>query len=67
MVDELAAQQPASLNTCVLLNKIHNRKVPDFTPEFIGCDVEDRYLYGCGMDYHGYFRHLPGIYALKTP
>lgn len=66
VVDELNAQQPASLKTCVLINKIHDRKVPDFQADFIGTDVEDRYIYGCGMDYHGYFRHLPGIYALKA-
>jgi hypoxanthine phosphoribosyltransferase len=24
----------------------------------------DRYLIGCGMDYQGYWRNLPGIYAL---
>lgn len=65
IVDELNAQQPASLKTCVLISKIHDRKVPNFQADFIGTQVEDRYIYGCGMDYHGYFRHLPGIYALK--
>ena len=24
----------------------------------------DRYLFGCGMDFQGYWRNLPGIYAL---
>lgn len=62
---ELKAQNPRSLHTAVLLNKIHERKVEGFFPDFIGCEVEDRYIYGCGMDYHGYLRHLPGIYALK--
>lgn len=65
VVDELQAQQPKTLKTCVLLNKIHDRKVPDFSIDFVGTDVIDRYIYGCGMDYHGYLRHLPGIYALK--
>jgi len=32
----------------------------------VGLDVADRYVYGCGMDYHGYLRHMPGIYALKN-
>lgn len=65
ITDELAAYQPASLSTCVLLNKRHYRKVADFTVDFVGLEVADRYVYGCGMDYHGYLRHLPGIYALK--
>lgn len=65
VVEELKQHQPLSLHTAVLLNKKHNRKVADFLPDFIGCEVEDRYIYGCGMDYHGYLRHLNGIYALK--
>lgn len=65
VVDELSREQPASINTCVLLNKTHDRKVNDFKVDFVGLDVADRYVYGCGMDYHGYLRHMPGIYALK--
>ncbi len=64
-VQELKKQNPASIKTCVLLDKVHNRKVEGFKPDFIGTEVEDRYIYGCGMDYSGYLRHLPGIYALK--
>lgn len=65
IVEELSEQKPASLKTCCLLHKSHDRKVDDFKVDFIGTEVEDRYIYGCGMDYHGYLRHLPGIYALK--
>ncbi|PIE42307.1 MAG: hypoxanthine-guanine phosphoribosyltransferase [Gammaproteobacteria bacterium] len=65
IVEELKKQHPASLKTCCLLDKNHDRKVADFKVDFIGTSVEDRYIYGCGMDYHGYLRHLPGIYALK--
>ncbi len=28
-------------------------------------DVEDRFLFGFGMDYKGYWRNAPGIYAPK--
>lgn len=65
IVNELKEQQPKTLKTCVLLNKLHDRKVPNFEIDFCGTEVIDRYIYGCGMDYHGYLRHLPGIYALK--
>lgn len=61
----LKDHQPRSLMTCCLLDKDHDRKVADFKVDFVGTTVEDRYIYGCGMDYHGYLRHLPGIYALK--
>lgn len=65
IAEELKQQQPASLMSCCLLDKDHDRKVADFNVDFVGTTVEDRYIYGCGMDYHGYLRHLPGIYALK--
>ena len=65
VVDELKKENPNSIKTCVLLNKVHDRKVADFNVDFVGLDVADRYVYGCGMDYHGYLRHMPGIYALK--
>lgn len=50
--------------SAALLNKLHDRKV-DFRPDFIGLDVEDRFVYGFGMDYKGYFRNAEGIYAVK--
>lgn len=65
IVEELQKEQPASIDCCVLLNKQHDRKVSNFRVDFVGLEIEDRYVYGCGMDYHGYLRHLPGIYAIK--
>lgn len=65
IVEELQKEQPASIDCCVLLNKQHDRKVSNFRVDFVGLNIEDRYVYGCGMDYHGYLRHLPGIYAIK--
>ena len=65
IVEELSKENPASIDSCVLLNKQHNRKVANFDVDFVGIDVADRYVYGCGMDFHGYLRHLPGIYAIK--
>ncbi|MBR1375854.1 MAG: hypoxanthine-guanine phosphoribosyltransferase [Cardiobacteriaceae bacterium] len=63
--EELEKLNPKTLKTCTLINKIHGHKVKNFTVDFVGTEVPDRYIYGCGMDYHGYLRHLPGIYAMK--
>jgi hypoxanthine phosphoribosyltransferase len=49
--------------TLVLVEKIHDRSI-GFTADFIGLTVEDRYVFGFGMDYMGYHRNLPGIYAV---
>ncbi|MFO7808509.1 hypoxanthine-guanine phosphoribosyltransferase [Guyparkeria sp.] len=48
----------------VATEKQHNRKVSGLTVDFCGVSVPDRYIFGEGMDYHGYFRNLPGIHAL---
>lgn len=52
--------------TAVLVDKKHGRKAhTDLKGDFVGLEVEDRYLFGYGMDYKGYWRNAPGIYALK--
>ncbi|MCL7744456.1 hypoxanthine-guanine phosphoribosyltransferase [Guyparkeria hydrothermalis] len=48
----------------VATDKQHDRKVAGLKADFIGVPVPDRYIFGEGMDYHGYFRNLPGIHAL---
>lgn len=47
----------------VLVVKDRSRSVP-VTPEFVGLTVPDRYVFGCGMDYKGYLRNAPGIFAV---
>ena len=57
------AQGPASLRSAVLAQKDHDRGVrPPL--EYVGLQVPDRYVFGCGMDYKGYWRNLMGIYAV---
>ena len=56
----------AEVFTAVLVDKQHQRKArPGLKPDFHGLDIADRYLFGCGMDYKGYWRNAAGIYALK--
>ncbi len=57
--------EPASLAVATLCEKIHDRRAPGAQAEFVGLQVEDRYVFGCGMDYKEYWRQLPGIYAVK--
>ena len=56
---------PASLRVAVLVEKHHDRRVADASAEYIGLPVEDRYVFGCGMDYKEFWRQLPAIYAVK--
>lgn len=50
--------------SAVLVEKLHNRK-NGLVADFVGLQVEDRYVFGYGMDYKGYLRNAPGIYAVK--
>lgn len=51
--------------SAVLVRKRHDRCVPGLAADFVGLEVDDRYVFGCGMDYKGYLRNVPGIYAVK--
>ncbi|WP_136246833.1 hypoxanthine-guanine phosphoribosyltransferase [Halomonas borealis] len=56
----------ASISTAVLVDKRHDRKsMPDLQADYCGLEVEDRYVFGFGMDYKGYWRNAPGIFAPK--
>lgn len=61
----LRAQAPASLKTVVLAEKRHDRRAAGVSAEFVGLHVDDRYVFGAGMDYKSYWRQLPAIYAVK--
>ncbi len=64
IVDYCKSQQCQRVFTAVLVNKIHNRKLAPIKADFIGMDAEDFYLFGSGMDYKGYLRDAPGIFAV---
>jgi hypoxanthine phosphoribosyltransferase len=52
--------------TAVMVDKVRQREPGvNFEPDFVGLKVEDRFLFGFGLDYHGYWRNLHGIYAVK--
>lgn len=57
-------QGATSVYSAVLINKILDIEKP-ITADFIGLEVENRYLFGYGMDYKGYLRNASGIYACK--
>ena len=58
---ELGAQ---SVYSAVLVDKILDRKKP-IHADFIGLQIPDRFVFGCGMDAKGYWRNLPEIRAMK--
>jgi len=54
----------SEVRSTVLVNKLHNRK-SDYEVDYVGIDIEDRYLFGFGMDYKNYLRNVNAIHAVK--
>ncbi len=55
---------PASLRTCVLLDKKGRREVP-IEADFVGFAIPDKFVVGYGLDFAERYRNLPGIGVLK--
>ena len=58
-------QGAKELYSAVLVEKLHDRKTGEKHADFTGLQVADRYVFGFGMDYKGFLRNAPGIYAVK--
>lgn len=63
--DVLRARGPRSLRTACLLSKPSRRKVHVHV-DYIGFEIEDRFVVGYGLDYDEQFRHLPYIGVLTV-
>jgi hypoxanthine phosphoribosyltransferase len=66
MIENYCVSRDArSVNSAVLVRKLHDRPTTERLPRFIGMDVEDKYIFGCGMDAYEHWRHLHEIRALE--
>ncbi|OUW19368.1 MAG: hypoxanthine phosphoribosyltransferase [Opitutales bacterium TMED158] len=64
IVDNLKQAKPASIKTCVLLDKKERRQV-DIDADFVGFEIPDAFVVGYGLDFAEHYRHLPCIGVLK--
>lgn len=62
--DYCREQGASSIYSAVLVNKNLGYAKP-IQADFVGLEVENRYIFGYGMDYKGYLRNAAGIYACK--
>ena len=56
----LSQRNPASLKICTLLDK-PERRVVDVDVEYVGFQIEDKFVVGYGLDYDQQYRNLPYI------
>ena len=59
----LRAREPASLRTCVLLDKAERRET-DVVLDYIGFTIPNAFVIGYGLDYAGLYRQLPFVGVL---
>lgn len=62
--DEILALGAEAFHCAVLVDKTLGRVKP-IRADFVGLEIADRFVFGCGMDAKGYWRNLPEIYAMK--
>ena len=64
LVRYLKERGAASVRTCTLLDKPERRTV-DYTPDYCGKVVPDKFVVGFGLDYSEEYRNLPFVGVLK--
>lgn len=62
--NEVARRGAKSVKTAVLLRK-PSKAPPDVVADFVGFDIEDRFVVGYGLDYNGHYRNLRYVGVLK--
>jgi hypoxanthine phosphoribosyltransferase len=65
VVNLIKKLNPASVRTCVLLDKKGRREV-DFEADFVGFPISDQFVVGYGLDFAERYRNLPCIGLLKA-
>lgn len=64
VVEEIRKRKPASVRTCVLLDKKVRRDV-EIEADFVGFEIPDRFVVGYGLDFAERYRNLSSIGVLK--
>lgn len=66
IITECRAAGADDVLSVVLVDKRHDRKCrAGFRADFTALETDDSYLFGYGMDYKGYLRNAPGIFAVE--
>ncbi len=64
IINQLKARHPHSLSICTLLSKPSRREV-EIPVDFLGFEIEDKFVFGYGLDLDERFRNMPFIGVVK--
>lgn len=62
--DRLLTLRPASLKTCVLLDK-KERRIVSVPVDYVGFEIPNKFVVGYGLDFENHYRNLPYISVFK--
>ena len=63
IVDECKLLGAKEVKVAVLAEKVVDKSKP-IAADYVELTLPNRYVFGCGMDVHNWWRNLPAIYAL---
>jgi hypoxanthine phosphoribosyltransferase len=65
-LEYLGVRKPASLKTVTLLFKPEALKAKSLKLDYVGFEIENRFVVGYGLDYAEKFRHLSYIGVIES-
>lgn len=65
VIEHLKEKKPASIKSCVLLDKPDRRQV-ELEADYIGFEIEDKFVVGYGLNYGEYYRNIPYVFAVTN-
>jgi hypoxanthine phosphoribosyltransferase len=66
MLEYLKVRRPASVKTAALLFKPEALKAKDLVIDYVGFEIQNRFVVGYGLDYAEKFRGLPYIGVIES-
>lgn len=65
IIEQCLMMGAKEVKIAVLVEKQLSKNKP-IVANYVGLQVPNRYVFGCGMDVYGWWRNLPAIYALRS-
>jgi hypoxanthine phosphoribosyltransferase len=65
VIEMLETRHPKSLRVCALLDKTARREC-EVPLEYVGFDIEDKFVFGYGLDLDEHYRNLPFVGVVNT-
>lgn len=62
VVEKIKEKDPKSVKVCVLLDKPERREV-EFTADYVGFEIPDVFIVGCGLNFEDHYRNIPYIFT----